>query len=216
MVDRQTVGALMLLTALTSAQAAGITEPLQCPSGAQLKVRDDPKDNSRHEWCVDAKTGLPEGPDRETKADGRVAVGANVAGKHHGIVRLYDTKGVLVGEMTYEHGEFRSMRMTVAGLNQYVEKLNQGYRSSGSPFSIRVIDERTLGFDYRFSDANAVTGAERLDEFKSFARTNFCELLKKGKLLQVESFQVRVFNDKSAKPQMETSLSRSECAAAAN
>jgi hypothetical protein len=134
------------LPLLAVSAIASAATPLACPKGTRLESRN----NGTWEFCVDAATGLKEGPERQSRPNGSLeGEGTNHAGKREGVARVYGDDGTLMAEMHYEKGEMKSMHMTLAGLRYQTDKQNARYVAASKPYHLSVIDERTLVLDVK-------------------------------------------------------------------
>jgi hypothetical protein len=175
------------------ALAAGCTrEPntLTCPAGTRhgkSYVRD-----WQMEFCVDTHSGLREGPERQWSSEKRLVTElVNRGGKPNGIARTYGSDGSLYSEDTFDHGELRATRFTLAGLKQQIEQMNANFRAEKSALGeFQVVDERTLAYVVHVDRATAnlmATASEELsnkswnsDAMKALRRGSFCRMFTFG------------------------------------
>lgn len=206
---------LRVLAVLSVAVPAAAIEPLQCPEGTQLKTHDDA--NSRSEYCADLETSRKRGPQREFDPQGRLrAEGVNEGDGKQASARLYNEQGELTDEIDITNGRISRRRMTLAGMKAFVDSLSrQRSEKAKDPqkATFRVIDERNVGVDFHFPDADPVNGKARLDGFRLYVRARFCPLTTGAEV--IDAIQIRVFNDQDAEPAMSTILRREECGGSA-
>jgi hypothetical protein len=204
------VATMWMVAVLFANGSAFALAPLECPAGTRLESSVD-AERHRSEWCVRTDNGVRHGPQRELRADGTVAIlGMNVDGEKHGTARLYDEKGVLLTEMVFEHDRITSDHMTLAGLQRIMAQMNERAHAKNMPTTFRAIDEATVGIDFRFPDASAQTGGEKLAGFRQHVQKTFCGLFD-GRTKQLELFRVRVFNAVDTAPQTEFQVKRKDC-----
>lgn len=204
----------MALTVLAlSSTLALAAEPLHCPSGTRLAFETSVK-QIRTESCVLADSGVKQGPARELRPDGTlVATGTNNNGKPDGIARIYNEQEVLMGELTYDHGNVTGQHFTLTGLEGYANEMNERLRAEHKPYTVRAINEATLGVDFRFADASARTGGDRLADFQRHVLKSFCALFG-GTRRQLQTIRIQVFNAREETPQTDYPMTRADCAAA--
>jgi len=157
--------ALLAVSSLASTPA-----PLECPPGTRLEAGQKMSEGGTRDFCVDVVTGLKEGPEREIRANGKLAgEGTNHAGKRDGVARVYDDDGNFAGQAIFENGKMKSMRMTAEGLRIMVDKLNARFMTADAPNRLSVIDENTLAFD---------TVVKRESQFSPEEKARFRDILR--------------------------------------
>lgn len=205
--DCRVGAAVILIAVLAWAQAAFGGEPLACPPGTEPQSRTSPK-GALAEWCADEKTGTRSGPQREFRADGTLAAeGTNDPVSKRSTARIFDEQGILTDEITIENRKVIERRMTLAGVRKFVAELNEGREDPAATF--RAIDERTIGVDFHFADADPRKGMKKLEMFRAYIQRSFCKLLTGPE--RIDSIQVRVLNDRDPDPAMSTEIRRDEC-----
>lgn len=191
-----------LLCAFTHA-----AEPLQCPEGTRLETRTIGRQEFS-ERCVNAE-GKRHGPQRDFR-DGRLAAeGVNDAATGRSEAKIYDAEGVLTDELTLQGREITSRRLTRAGMEQLVASLNEARRLEPPSAWFRVIDERNIGVDFHFPDADPEHGAQKLRLFERYVWRNFCAMLTGAE--EIDSLEVRVLEERDLPPAMTTRLTRESC-----
>lgn len=205
--DCRVGAAVILIAVLAWARAAFAGEPLACPPGTKPQSRTSAK-GALAEWCADEKTGTRSGPQREFRADGTLAAeGTNDPVSKRSTARIFDEQGILTDEITIENRKVIERRMTLAGVRKFVAEMNEGREDPAATF--RAIDERTIGVDFHFADADPRKGMKKLEMFRAYIQRSFCKLLTGPE--RIDSIQVRVLNDRDPDPAMSTVIRRDEC-----
>jgi len=201
------VGSAIFVGALAFARMACAAAPLVCPAGTRLDHGTDSKQRLG-EYCVDEKTGRRRGPQREFWPDGTIsAEGTNDPVTQRSTARIFDQHGVLTDEIALEKGKIVERRMTLAGMRMFVAGLSA--RESSAKVTYRAIDERNVGVDFHFPDADPRKNPEKLEGFRTYVRASFCKMLTGPE--QIDSVLIRVLNDRDAEPAMITVLKREDC-----
>lgn len=145
---------LFTLLLLASGAAALAVEPLACPQGTISQKETDQARGRRSEFCKDTRTGKLHGPARELDA-----AGAEV-----------------LLEATFESGERKSARFTLAGLRTLIAQVNANAAKAGQQWSMRVVDEHRIEQTSTLLDAPDGTArtadAKRMAELREMVVAN--------------------------------------------
>ena len=123
-----------------------------CPPGTKVEKRPHSSQPVQIEFCRDPKTGLREGPFRETARTGVVASEGNYrADKLHGEYRIYDGGGLLTHIVQFSNGMEIDTRLTRAGMENTFRMLNEKFSKNGQAIRLAVRDEQTVEYIYTTS-----------------------------------------------------------------
>jgi hypothetical protein len=136
-----------LLLALSSCCLASGPAKFSCPPGTKLEKRPHTSEPVQVELCRDPRTGLREGPYRETARTGLVwSEGSYRHDKLHGEYRIYDDAGRLTHVVQYSNGQEVGTRLTRAGMENTFRTLNEKFRKNGQKMFLAVRDDHTVEY----------------------------------------------------------------------
>lgn len=165
------------------------------------------------EWCLDPKTGLKEGPERQMRADGSLLEShTNRHGKAHGTGDLYGENGEKIGVATFdENGTLVSQRMTLDGLKSVVKFVNKKAAGQQVPFRIEVIDLHNLDFEVLLEGKTPNEAADRYIRENAPRNPQICQMFHiQG--VSIETIRVRYVNEKK-EILSQLTIARDECVA---